>query len=517
MCIPGEEKIMTAASPRLSCQPCDDVTRGSSRLALALIAIVTNSAYQAIAPILPLEMNRHALSESYIPFVFIAFSIGSLITPPFIAHQFDIFGTAKIMAYSMVGMSIAFACLGHVFQIAVSSLSSSSSSSENDDSSIDQQQQQNNIGVLLLLTVAEFFLGFFYSIIASGYYGLATSGPNKEAAMSSIEIAVGIGYVIGPNLASYLYNVRGYQITYYTISAIMLGMAIVTLTCLVPHLQYYESNTLIVVENDELVLMLDDTEEVQQQQQKLSDGIQNYNSFDGLVREECHAMIDRQMDENSANISMTTTASTTPQPTAHSLLKFPKIILGLLSICWIKASFAFVEPLLTLRLEKHFHIRLSHIGMIFSLANIVYVPAVYLSQYLPRHGNEQCRTIAISIMLTPMGVYLLGSDSLSVLIVAVTLCGILQAPVWVHLLPWMQEEAFKLHPVLEHRQLVNDITSSIYNSSNTLGQAVGYIIDLLMTSHGFAQMTHMVALLVFIQGAIFYMQDSILILWRKMR
>jgi MFS family permease len=176
-----------------------------------------------------------------------------------------------------------------------------------------------------------------------------------------------------------------------------------------------------------------------------------------------------------------------------------------------------VEPLLALRLETHFHIRLSHIGMIFSLNNIVYVPAVYLSQYLPRHGNEQCRTIAISVMLTPMGVYLLSSDSLSVLIVAVTLCGILQAPVWVHLLPWMQEEAFKLHPVLEHRQLVNDITSSIYNSSNTLGQAVGYIFDLLMASHGFAQMTLMVALLVFIQGAIFYMQDSFLILWRKKR
>jgi MFS family permease len=301
MCRPVEEKIMTAAASPLSCQPCDDVTR-KSRLALALIAIVTNSAYQAIAPILPLEMNRHALSESYIPLVFIAFSIGSLITPTFITQLFDIFGTAQVMAYSMVGMSIAFACLGHVFQIAVSS------SSEIADSSIDQQQHQNNIGVLLLLTMAEFFLGFFYSIIASGYYGLATSGPNKEAAMSSIENAVGIGYVIGPNFASYLYNARGYQITYYTISAIMLGVAIVTLTYLVPHLQYYESTTLSIVDNDELVL--EDDEEVQQQQQKLIDCIQNYNS-----------LIDRQRDENSANMpTTTTTTTTTPQPTVLSLL-----------------------------------------------------------------------------------------------------------------------------------------------------------------------------------------------------
>ena len=194
----------------LSCQPGCDVSR-SSRLAIALIAIVTNSAYQAIAPILPLEMNRHDLSESYIPSVFIAFSIGSLITPHFIAHQFYIFGTVKVMAYSMVGMSIAFACLGHVFLVAAVSSSSSSSSSEINDSSINQKQQQ--IVTVLLLTMAESFLGFFYSIIASGYYGLATSGLNKEAAMSSIEIAVGIGYVIGPNCASLLYNAVGYQIT----------------------------------------------------------------------------------------------------------------------------------------------------------------------------------------------------------------------------------------------------------------------------------------------------------------
>lgn len=87
----------------------------------------------------------------------------------------------------------------------------------------------------------------------------------------------------------------------------MISVAIVTLTFLVPHLQYYES-TLSVVENDELVL--DDEEVQQQQQQKLSEGIQNYNSFDRL---ECHVMIDRQIEEISANImSMTTTTTTTP-------------------------------------------------------------------------------------------------------------------------------------------------------------------------------------------------------------
>lgn len=141
----------------------------------------------------------------------------------------------------------------------------------------------------------------------------------------------------------------------------MISVAIVTLTFLVPHLQYYES-TLSVVENDELVLDDEEVQQQQQQQQKLSEGIQNYNSFDRL---ECHVMIDRQIEEISANImsmTTTTTTTTTPQPTALLPIKFPKVILRLLSICWIKASFAFVEPLLALRLEKHFHVRLSHMG-----------------------------------------------------------------------------------------------------------------------------------------------------------
>ena len=107
-------------------------------------------------------------------------------------------------------------------------------------------------------------------------------------------------------------------------------------------------------------------------------------------------------------------------------------------------------------------------------------------------------------MLTPVSVLLMGSNSFSVLIWGAVLIGILQAPVWVHLLPWMQEESLKLFPDPDHKQRVNDLTASMYNSFMTLGQAVGYSIGPLMASQGFSQTTRMVALLIFFQSALFY-------------
>jgi hypothetical protein len=107
-------------------------------------------------------------------------------------------------------------------------------------------------------------------------------------------------------------------------------------------------------------------------------------------------------------------------------------------------------------------------------------------------------------MLTPLAVLLVGSDSLAVLIVGVTLNGILPTPVWVHLLPWMQEEALKLFPDPNTSRCVNDLTATIYNSFLTLGQVVGYVTGPLLASRGFARTTQMVALLTFIQSLLFF-------------
>ena len=215
----------------------------------------------------------------------------------------------------------------------------------------------------------------------------------------------------------------------------------------------------------------------------------------------CYNSVDPSEMESMGRQSMKEHAL---QPSAISLLRFPKMLFAALTMCWIKVSWAFFEPLLAIRLVNFFNVGTREIGIIFSIASIAYVPAVYLSQYLPRHGIGRHRTISTSVMLTPISVLLMGSNSFPVLILGAVLIGLLQAPVWIHLLPWMQEESLKLFPDPGHKQCVNDLTASIYNSFMTLGQVVGYSIGPLMVSQGFYQKTQMVALLVFFQSALFY-------------
>jgi hypothetical protein len=70
----------------------------------------------------------------------------------------------------------------------------------------------------------------------------------------------------------------------------------------------------------------------------------------------------------------------------------------------------------------------------------------------------------------------------------------------VHRLPWMQEQALVKFP--HHKQCVNDMTASIYNTS--LGRLVGYSIGPLLASEGFDRTTQLVALLASVYSILFW-------------
>ena len=485
------------------------------KLALALIAIVTNSSYTTIPPILPLEIDRQQIPEGYISLIFLAFTAGSLVAPPLVSRHFESIGTAKVIAYSLGGMSIGFWCLGHVFQLSGDDeLQSSlhprtdySADSPDAEEEVEMEEEEEGIPpdgdakshaiVVALLTVIQFFLGAFYAVITTGYYSLATLiFTEKESAMSSVEAAVGIGYIVGPIFGSMLYDKMGYRTTYSTISMCMLAMAIVTMKCLARHLQdggggKQQERATTGVGGDEIG-PADDVEEGQGLELSEMDSIMGRQSTNGHVVFAIEKTTSAQQQQQQ------------PQPSAISLLRFPKILLGAITLCWVDVTWSFMEPLLSKQLDHNFDVNMSEIGMIFSISSIVYVPMVYLVQFLPSQGAAKHRTIAIAVMLTPIGVLLVGSNSLGVLVLGVFLNGILPTPVWVYLLPWMQEEALKLFPDPNASRCVNDLTATIYNSFLTLGQVVGYITGPLLASRGFKRTTQMVALLTFIQSILFY-------------
>ena len=454
------------------------------RLALSLIAIISNASYTTIAPILPLEIDKHNIPEQWVSLIFLAFSIGSSISPPLVARHFESIGTVKVMAYSMIGMSITFWFIGHVFEMA--ELISSNNTAN------------HHMLIIGMLTCLQFFLGAFFSIVTTGYYSLATLiFTERECIMSYVEASVGIGYILGPIVGSFIYDEMGYQYAFSRfISLGMLLMAIVTLKVLSKYLKYKYPDT--TSEADDSVLDVE-----------AQSGLISYNSLD--TSSYSGNDVDNNISTHQTMNIERENVKETQQITTISLLKFPKILIGAQTILFVNTSWTFLEPLLAKRLDN-FHVGKKGIGIIFSSSSIVYVPTVFLVQYLP---TRHVYTITISVLITPLAVLLTGFNSLPLVVCGVMLLGILPTPVFVMLLPWMNEESQLLFPNKKRR--VNDITASIYNSFMTLGQVVGYLIGPMMKSHGFTQTTKLVAFLIFVQSILFYFGAEGYIRYKKWR
>jgi len=467
--------------------------RRRQRISLSLIAIVVNASYTTIAPIIPLEISKYNINERSISLIFLSFSFGSSIIPPLIAHKFQSIGTVKVMIYSMIGMSIVFWFIGHVFEMT---RWISSDTSSNDDTN---GHNNNKLIIVSMLTILQFFLGALFSIITTGYYSLSTllfTNERESIIMSYIEASVGSGYIIGPLVGSYIYDTMGYQYTFSTfISLSMMLLAFITWKFLAPYLRYKESEEIDDVDVGSCFESDVEAQIVSDQSPSLSlRHTASYNSI-GISSE--------KKDSNnilqSINIEEEENQIEQPPPTISSLIRVPKIILAASSISMVNLSWTSIEPLLATRLDNTFHIGSKQIGLIFSLSNVIYVPTVFLVQYLPKH----VRTLSISILLTPIAVLLVGSNSLSMVVIGVILLGLLPTPCWIQLLPWMQEQTSKLYPDPKVQPKANDITASIYNSAMTCGQVIGFVLGPLLGSKGFTRMTHIVALLITCQGILF--------------
>lgn len=141
--------------------------------ALSIITVVANAGRTTIAPILPLEIVKRSIPEQWLSLIFFAESIGSAVAAPIMAHYFESIGTAKVVAYSMAGMSVMFWFTGMAFDIA------SMMSPAGDGGT------ESTVAIVALLAAVQFFLGAFHSIVATGYYSMGTlMFVEQETAMS---------------------------------------------------------------------------------------------------------------------------------------------------------------------------------------------------------------------------------------------------------------------------------------------------------------------------------------------
>ena len=259
---------------------------------------------------------------------------------------------------------------------------------------------ENQLAIVALLTVIQFFLGAFYATITTGYYSLVTLiFAEKESAMSSVEAAVGLGYIVGPIFGGMLYERMGYEYTYTTISCCTMGMAILTRKCLAAHLRDgagamppHHHRPLPSHDDDDDDDDADggtelDGEKYAEEGRGLEmPDIRTANGNDNSTTTNGHSR-----EGGGGGLAMVASTQQRQQPSAISLLAHRKILLGALTLCWVDVTWSFMEPLLSKQLDSNFDVSVGEIGMIFSISSIVYVPMVYLVQNLPSEGRGRHR------------------------------------------------------------------------------------------------------------------------------
>ena len=181
---------------------------------LFVIAVISNTAYSFIAPVLPLELDRIGIEDSacLVP-IFLAFSVGASVAPAMISEHLADLGPGSVISASLLGMATIFWCLAHAVTLLQESMSAI-------------------VGVLALLQLAN---GMFFGSITTSYYSLATTlvdDSKKNSAMSWIESGVGLGYIVGPLMGSFLYAEVGFKTAYILLAVGLAVIALINWRCI---------------------------------------------------------------------------------------------------------------------------------------------------------------------------------------------------------------------------------------------------------------------------------------------
>ena len=313
------------------------------------------------------------------------------------------------------------------------------------------------------------------------------------------------GYIIGPILGSVLYDHFGYEWAYRGVSLALFLMAAITMKFLKTHLTC--SN---LKEERETTHELDKLVGNGSSMECPFQNARQYNQSDLAIlnsntthsqrsRVSHHSDIKEIEIESQIEEKQHDNEPFPSNPTTTSLLRHNKITCAAMTILWISAAWCFLEPILAKRLV-HFDLGKKQIGFMFALSNIVYVPSAFFMQYVPLKNVKKHTIVAMSTLLTPIGVLLVGINSLPIMTLGILMLGLFPTPVWIVLLPSMQEDASLLFPDEHLQRCVNDLTAGIYNLFMTLGQIVGYIIGPLVNQvYGVTTTTQIVAGFILLQ------------------
>ena len=167
---------------------------------IMICTLLSNSAYATIAPLLPIELEYHNVSDIWSGPIFAIYSIAVIVISPLRAKLFANLDNGTAIAYGMIGMGISLASFGLIMY----------SSSTN--------------WIIIAALISRFVQGASSAFIQTSCYVIATNDypQQKEQIVGLIEAMTGVGLLLGPVIGSALYAATNFEIN--SISVLLLNV-----------------------------------------------------------------------------------------------------------------------------------------------------------------------------------------------------------------------------------------------------------------------------------------------------
>ena len=178
-------------------------------------SLLASSAYALIAPFFPLELEDKGISEWNIGFIFSIYSVAMILFSPPVGRYLEVTGYTKMLISGLTLMGITFILFGVIDSL------------------------QSHDAVLYVALFLRFLQGTAVAMAYTTIYAIITNNyPNrKEQLLGMLEASFGVGLICGPLAGASLYNVFGFEKTFYIYGVFFLFCTFL-LWYLIPELEY---------------------------------------------------------------------------------------------------------------------------------------------------------------------------------------------------------------------------------------------------------------------------------------
>ena len=156
-------------------------------------SLLASSAYALIAPFFPLKLEDKGISDNNIGLIFSIYSLAVIIFSPPVGRYLEVVGYTKMLILGLVLMGICFMCFGIIDRL------------------------ENPTTVFYVALLLRFMQGTACAMAYTTIYAIITNKyPNrKEALLGMLEASFGVGLICGPLAGASLYNMFGFELTFY--------------------------------------------------------------------------------------------------------------------------------------------------------------------------------------------------------------------------------------------------------------------------------------------------------------